>query len=118
MNRLSFLKTIGAGIAAAVITPKVLTEIPEKAKEIPKDQVWCKKQAKEIYDQYQKDLKNGVAEIRMWDTVIDEGQNKYIITSITSKAIELTSINPNNLRYGLGVNKNVFSEYFYLMRNI
>jgi hypothetical protein len=26
MNRLSFLKTIGVGIAAAVITPKLLTD--------------------------------------------------------------------------------------------
>jgi len=36
MNRLSFLKTIGVGIAAAVITPKVIADIKPKNNLIPK----------------------------------------------------------------------------------
>jgi len=113
MNRLSFLKTLGVGVAAAVITPKILANalIP---KEVPveKDNEWCKKWANEIYQRWkeQKPFIN--------DCVMDKDQRQWLVTAMYMGKIELTAFDPHPLPNFIDVNEEVFSEYFIIMGNV
>lgn len=110
MNRASFLKSLGVGIAAAVITPKILIEatIPDSAK----NKEYCLAWAKDLYAIHLKDLQMGVGHLRIWDHVIDREQEVYIITGIDSDNIELTAVDPNVDPNFMDVKKAIFNDFF------
>lgn len=110
MNRAAFLKSIGLGIAAAVITPKILIESdfpdPIKAPD------YCLSWAKELYATHLKDVELGVEHLRIWDTVIDRDQRVYIITAMSSDNIELTAADSKVDPNFMDVKKAIFNDYF------
>ena len=110
MNRASFLKSIGLGIAAAVITPKILIE----ARDIngAKDATYSKEWAKKLYAMSLKDRELGVEDIRIWDNVTDRNNNLYIVTAIDFDSIELTAMSADTTPNFMDVQKNVFADYF------
>lgn len=112
MDRLSFLKKLGTGIAIAVITPKVAADISSTIKDVPKDQEWGKKWAKECYSEWLKDKELGVDALCLWDMVYDNKGQTYIITAKGFGIIEITAMlsetNPNVM----DIQKEHFFEYF------
>jgi hypothetical protein len=117
MNRLSFLKTMGVGIAAAVITPKILAELPPPtAVPSEKDKEWGKKWAEECYSMWKKDKELGVESLRLWDVVYDHKGNEYAITAKGLGIIEVTSFSPDVNPNCMDVEKEHFFEYFVIAK--
>jgi hypothetical protein len=116
MNRLSFLKTMGVGIAAAVITPKILAELPPPtAVPSEKDKEWGKKWAEECYSMWKKDKELGVDSLRLWDSVMNRDEEIYVVTGRCLDTIELTAIDTRTQPNFLDITKDKFGEYFIII---
>ena len=118
MNRLSFLKKLSVGIAAAVITPKVLAEVDPSPKETPKDKEWGIKWAKEVYGHYEEDrMRYTVDQLCMYDICIDKDSRAWMVTMPPSEVIELTALLADPLPNKIDVKRGSFDEYFIIMGN-
>ncbi len=104
MNRLSFLKTISVGIAAAVIAPKVIAEAIEAPK--PKDKEWCLRWAEEAY---QRSLK---PKPYIGDIVIDRDGRQWLVTAVYLGKVEVKAFEADPLPNFLDVDVEHFDEYF------
>jgi hypothetical protein len=113
MNRLSFLKKISIGIAATVITPKVLAELPSPfICPIGKNKEWGKYWAEQVYARHLEDVKLGVDKLKLWDTVIDHKGDTYAVTGRGFGIIELTATHSDTNPSVMDVQTEHFFEYF------
>ena len=111
MNRLSFLKTLGVGIATAVITPKIFAEIDLSIKETPKDKEWSIKWAKYAY--------NRVKELKpfMSDLCMDKDMRQWRVVSIYENIVTLYALEPNPEPSCIEVKDADFPDYFIILGN-
>jgi hypothetical protein len=118
MNRLSFLKTLGVGVAAAVITPKLLIEpLPEKVLKTGGIMPVLEKKGKEAYGHYEEPWlhSNDVETLRLWDMCIDRDSRCWLCTAKGIDSVDLTALESDPLPNFIEVKKGVFAEYFIIM---
>jgi len=114
MNRLQFLKTLGVGIAAAVITPKLLTEKPPLSLDITT--------AGEIdpdafqYAHYEEDFpKYTINDLRIHDLCVDKDARVWMCTAMWPDKVELTALEADPEPNFFEVRKKNFDEYFFIL---
>lgn len=130
MNRLQFLKTIGVGIAAAVIAPKVLINgepVPLEGKSIyHTDGVipFIAKKGKE-FAWHEEDYNFlPVEALRINDLIIDRDQRTWVCTGLVGldgeefNHIHLTAVEANPEPNYLEVERSSFEEYFFIIGSL
>ena len=117
MDRLSFLKTIGTGIAAAVIAPKVVAGVfIEKPQE--KDKEYHLAQAKKAYAHYEEDRRRiTVDRLCVHDLCLDRNERTWMCTAMGFGVIELTALLAEPEPNMIDVDRDSFDEYFFIMGN-
>ena len=123
MNRLQFLKTLGVGVAAAVITPKLL--IPKEPASLPgvpeKDYFGnYKDEAKMLhYAHYEEDMpRYTVDQLCMHDLCVDKDLRVWMVTKPPADTIELTALLELPEPNFIDVKRKNFDEYFIIMGNV
>lgn len=119
MDRRSFLKSIGVGVAAAVIVPKVLLEPLEKKAIEHKHKSLFGKYEDEVkalhYAHYEEDLpKYTVEDLRIGDFCVDKDARAWLCTAMFFDKIEMTALEPYPEPSFIDVNRNNFDEYFII----
>jgi len=119
MNRRSFLKSIGVGVAAAVIVPKILLEPSEKKPIEHRHKSLFGKYEDEVkalhYAHYEEDFpKYTVEDLRVNDLCVDKDARAWLCTAIMLDQIEMTAVEADPEPNFLDVNKNSFDEYFII----
>jgi hypothetical protein len=122
MNRLSFLKTIGVGVAAAVITPKLLIEPPKQGVVKPKPKSYFGKYEDEVkalhYAHYEEAMpRYTVDNLCLWDLCVDKNARPWACTAMMLDTIELTALEADPLPNFIDVERSKFDEYFIIMGN-
>jgi hypothetical protein len=123
MNRLQFLKTLGVGIAAAVITPKLLIEKPgEAVAPVPKVSPFApyEDEVKMLhYAHYEEDFpKYTIDNLRIHDLCVDKDARVWMCTSMWPDKVELTALLAEPEPNFIEVKKEKFDEYFIIFGNI
>lgn len=123
MNRRNFLKSIGVGIAAAIIIPKPLTkqlEGPVKSSRRIDLFGKYKDEAKMLhYAHYDEDLpKYTIDQLCLHDLCFDREMRLWMCTAIWPDKIELTALEAEPEPNFLEVRKKNFDEYFIIMGNL
>lgn len=119
MNRLSFLKKLGVGIAVAAITPKVLANIPEKKVECDVTKPTYYDDLKSKYGHFEEPWihSNDVNSLHLHDMCIDRDARPWICTGIFKNEIELRAMEPEPLPNLIDIKRNSFNEYFIIINN-
>jgi hypothetical protein len=114
MNRLNFLKTLSFGVAAAVITPKVLIETSQKPVVSPP--IKTREEAKDFdYAHYEEDMPRYTVEsLRVHDMCVDIDLRMWMCTAIILDSIELTALSADPLPNFIEVKRSNFDEYFFI----
>lgn len=124
MNRLSFLKKLSTGIAIAVITPRVLADIPDRSKEIDlskppyfdalvaQDRKNSISWAKECYARW-KEVKPFI-----YDLCIDRDGRSWMVVSIYEDHIILYALEAESKPNSIAIKESAFSDYFVVLGNV
>ena len=117
MDRLSFLKTISTGIAAAVIAPKVVAGVfIEKPHKEYGDIV---NNQDRLYSHYEEDLKRiTVNQLCVHDLCLDRNYRTWMCTAIGFGVIELTALEAEPEPNLIDVDRDSFDEYFFIFGNV
>ncbi len=115
MNRLSFLKTLGVGVAAGVLAPKIVLdglskkEITAKCVKIEQEHYFTE------YGHFEEDVHIVEHRVCLWDAVMSKDANVYMVTSIQGDIIGLTAAEADVTPNDLAVSKEYLGEYFVII---
>jgi hypothetical protein len=114
MNRLNFLKTVSVGIAAAVITPRILIS-PEQINTPFQGRclVLDDDPTKRPHEEQGVEWEN--RDVNIWDIAMDKSENIYVVTAICLDTIHLTAIEADTNPNYLEVDQDNFFEYFIII---
>jgi hypothetical protein len=123
MNRRNFLKSIGVGIAAAVIAPKLLIEKPgEVVAPAPKVSPFgiYEDEVKMLhYAHYEEDFpKYTIDDLRIHDLCVDKDARVWMCTAMWPDKVELTALLAEPEPNFLEVRRKNFDEYFIIMGSV
>lgn len=119
MNRPSFLKSLGAGIAVAVIAPKIIIDGLTKKEEVitakclsfTEEHVFTKE------GHFEEDIHLVETKVYLWDMTVSRDNNVYVVTYLDANKIGLTAVDMDTVPNELMVDKNYFGEYFIIISN-
>lgn len=114
MKRSEFLKTLSFGIAAAVITPKILIEPLPVAIDTEKPPYFD--DLKDKYGHYEESWvhSSDPRDLFIHDLCVDKDRRLWMCTAKGFGTIELTALEAEPLPNFIDVDEKVFSEYFII----